>query len=103
MRRTSPLDDGRVHFSFDQLSQDVLLEHEHQPRLAQARLADKKNDLPHTLLGLLPPFRQQADFVVAACQRRPLGRTRRFQRAPDFADFLDLEKFDGLRYPLELP
>ena len=61
---------------FDHLPQDVLLQRVHQPRLAQARLADEQDDLAHALLGLLPAVLQQADLVVAAGQRREPRRFR---------------------------
>jgi hypothetical protein len=39
VRRAAPLDDRRVHLSFDRLHQDVLLQRVHQARLPQAGLA----------------------------------------------------------------
>ena len=86
VRRAAPLDDGRVHFPFDHLPQDVFLHRMHQARLAQARLADEQDDLPHALPGLLPAIREQADLVIAARQRRQLRRGHRVNRTPGHRD-----------------
>ena len=102
MRRAAPLDDGCVHFPFDHLSQDVLLHRVDQARLAQARLADQQDDLPHALLGLLPAIREQADLLIAAGQRRELRRGHRVDRTPGHRDVLDPEQLDGLGDALDL-
>ena len=102
MRRATPLDDGRVHFPFDHLPQDVLLQRVHDAGLAQARLADEQDDLAHALLGLLPAVFEQVDFVIAAGQRREPGRARHLDGATGFADPLDQEELDGLGDALDL-
>ena len=82
MGRAAPLDDGGVHVTFHHLSQHVLLHRVDQARFAQARLADQQDDLAHALLGLIPAILEQADFPIAARQRRQLGRGHRINRIP---------------------
>ncbi len=86
VRRAAPLDDGRIHLSFDHLAQDMLLHRVYQARLTDARLAGEKNDLPNPLLGLLPAILEQADLVIAAGQRCKPGRPHRLDGAAGLAD-----------------
>ena len=116
VRRTTPFDDGRALCGLDAgrrrvggglarvtgLLQDMLLDRVHQPRLAQARLADEQHDLAHALLGLLPAVLQQADLVVAAGQRREPRPLRDLDGVEVLAESLHQEEFDGLRDPLDL-
>ena len=115
VRRTTPFDDGRALCGLDAgrrrvgglarvtgLLPDMLLDRVHQPRLAQARLADEQHDLAHALLGLLPAVLEQADLVVAAGQRREPRPLRDLDGVEVLAESLHQEELDGLRHPLDL-
>ena len=81
----------------------MLLQRIDEARFAQARLADEQDDLPRSLRGLLPAILEQTHLVVAARERRDLGRTRHLNGAARVGEPHDLKDFDRLRHALELP
>ena len=102
MRRAAPLDDGGVHFTFNHLSQHVLLHRVDQARFAQAWFAAEQDDLPHAFSGPLPAIPEQAHFQVAARQRRELRRGHGVDWTPGHRGVLDAEQLDGVGNALDL-
>ena len=96
-RRTTSGTSADRSTSRARLLSNELLHRVHEPRLAQARLADEQHDLPGALLRPLPSVLEQRDLEVASGQRRQPGRAQRLDRIADLADALNAEDLDRLR------
>src|SRR3954468_4181733 len=76
--RAAKLDASRT------FSADLLFEHLHQARFANARLTTEQYDLAFADLGLLPTSLQESEFFVSAHQRGQTFTNRRFKTAVDY-------------------